>query len=133
MISSGKASMDNRVFFPQLALDQWGIDGKVDLTQTELILLPEGRRYKIEESVRVVREVTGADDEHKLVGKVKPKAFLVGLGAEMLENSMILGDNAYDVVPGWAGAPVRTSDPDRTGQAERTEEDVLRSFAEGAS
>jgi hypothetical protein len=128
--------MDNRVFFPQLAIDQWGIDGKVDLSQDELILLSEGRRYKVEESVRVVREVTGADDEHKLVGKVKPKAFLASLGAEILENSMILGDNAYDVVPGWTAAPVEPWSPasTKTGDATaRSEEQMLRSFAEGAA
>ena len=132
--------MDNRIFFPQLALDQWGIDDKIDLSQNELILLSEGRRYKVEESVRVVREVSGADDEHKLIGKVKSKAFLASLGAEIFENSMILGDNAYDVVPGWAGAPVEPWSPGaaraRAGQPERTEqteEDMLRRFAEGAS
>jgi len=36
--------MQNRVFFPQASLDQWGIDGKVDLGPNELILLADGRR-----------------------------------------------------------------------------------------
>jgi hypothetical protein len=95
--------MQNRVFFPQLAVDQWGIDGRIDLVSGELILLAEGRRYKVEECVHVVTEVSGANDAHKIVGKVKPKRSLDELGAEILENSMILGDNAYDVVPGWMG------------------------------
>src|SRR5687767_741256 len=95
----------NRVFFPQLLLDQWGVEGKIDLTGTELIILAEGRRYKIEECVRVVAEVTGASDPHSFVGRVKPKAQLDEMGAEVLEGSMILGDNAYDVVQGWAGTP----------------------------
>lgn len=115
------------MFFPQLALDTWGVDGKIDLSQAELILLSEGRRYKIEEAVRVVAEVTGANDEHKLVGKVKAKSLLVELGAEILENSMILGDNAYDVVPGWAGAPLEAWAARPDGPA--TEEEMLRKFA----
>lgn len=78
--------------------------------------------------MRVVAEVTGANDEHKLVGKVKAKALLEELGAEILENSMILGDNAYDVVPGWAGAPEGPWAPKPGGAA--SEEEMLRRFAE---
>lgn len=100
--------MQNRVFFPQPAVDQWGIDSKIDLVAGELILLAEGRRYKVEEAVRVVLEVSGANDEHKLVGKVKTKRALDEVGAELLETSMILGENAYDVVPGWMGTATST-------------------------
>jgi hypothetical protein len=97
--------MPNRVFFPQACLDQWGVEGKIELTPTELVILAEGRKYAIREVVRVVVEVTGANDPHGFLGKVKPKDELVAMGAEILENSMILGDNAYDIVPGWAGVP----------------------------
>jgi hypothetical protein len=100
--------MQNRVFFPQACLDQWGIEGKIEVTPTELVVLVEGRRYAITEVVRVVVEVTGSPDPHGIVGRVKSKADLETLGAEILENSMIIGDNAYDVVPGWAGAAVTT-------------------------
>lgn len=95
--------MQNRIFFPQLAVDTWGIDGKIDLNGSELIVVSEGRKFKVTECVHVVAEVTGANDPHKMVGKVKLKSALDELGAEILENSMILGDNAYDIVPGWAG------------------------------
>lgn len=97
--------MRNRVFFPQECLDQWGVEGKIELTEASLVLLAEGRRYAITEAVHVLVEVTGASDPYGIVGKVKPKAELEGLGAEILEDSMILGDSAYDVVPGWAGEP----------------------------
>ena len=30
------------------------------------------------------------------------------LGAELYEGSMIIGDFAYDVVPGWTGRPTST-------------------------
>ncbi len=86
-------------------MDQWGIDGKIDLLNGELILLADARRYKVEECIRVVVEVSGAPDAHAVLGKVKSKRALSELGAEILENSMILGDNAYDVVPGWFGTP----------------------------
>lgn len=111
--------MGNRVFFPQLLLDQWSIEGKIDLSGSDLVLHAEGRRYVVEECVRVVAEVSGSSDTHGLVGKVWPKADLEGLSAEILEGSMVLGDNAYDVVPGWCGRPTTTlrehlASPERT-------------------
>ncbi len=137
--------MRNRVFFPQACLDQWGIEGKIELTSTELVVLSEGRRYAITEVARIVVEVTGANDPHGFVGKVKEKAELEAMGAEMLENSMILGDNAYDVVPGWAGTPItpftdHLLSPERmTARGGRTdiiaspknEEEMLARFSEG--
>lgn len=121
------------------------MEGKIDLTGNELVILAEGRRYEIEEVVRVVAEVTGANDPHKLVGKVKPKAMLDEMGAEILENSMILGDNAYDVVPGWAGNAKTTfaqhlDSPERmkarggrtdVGKPPKNEEEMLQRFLEG--
>jgi hypothetical protein len=137
--------MQNRVFFPQACLDQWGVEGKIELTPTELVVLGEGRRYTITEVVRVVTEVTGANDPHGLIGKVRLKADLETMGAEILENSMIIGDNAYDVVPGWAGSPTTsfaehllssermTARGGRTdiGVGPKSDEDMLGRFADG--
>lgn len=137
--------MENRVFFPQSVVDQWAVDGKVDLMAGELILLAEDRRYKVEEAVRVVAEVTGASDDRKIVGKVRSKTALVEIGAELLETSMILGDNAYDVVPGWLAVPTtpladHLASPERTkaragkseaGPGPQSEEELLGRFVEG--
>jgi hypothetical protein len=134
--------MHNRVFFPQTALDQWLANGTVDLRGTELTIIAEGRKYRIAEAVRVVREVTGADDLQELVGRVRAKTLLEEKGAELLETSMIIGDNAYDVVPGWLGTPVGTFDdhvasPERAQaratsatsiDTPRTDEELLASF-----
>jgi hypothetical protein len=134
--------MQNRVFFPQIALDVWLSEGTVELQQTELTIIEEGRRYRLAEAVRVMREVTGSADTNELIGKVKSLAYLQELGGEIVESSMLLGDNAYDVVPGWLGAPVgsfdefaatparevkrqkRTNDYDEP----RTDEDLLARF-----
>jgi hypothetical protein len=135
----------NRVFFPQTCLDQWCVEGKIELTPSELVVLSEGRRYAIIEVVRVVVEVTGAGDPHGFIGKVKSKAELEGMGAEILENSMIIGDNAYDVVPGWAGCPStpfadHLLSPERMaargqrtdiGTGPKSDGDMLARFAEG--
>jgi hypothetical protein len=98
--------MQNRVFFPQTSLDQWIVDGAVDLQGGALTLVGEGRTYEVAEAVRVLREVSGAGDASQLVGKVKTRAWLEQQGAELVETSMLLGEAAYDVDPGWMGVPV---------------------------
>jgi hypothetical protein len=98
--------MRNRVFFPQAALDAWIKEDRVDLRNDELTIKSENRKYRIIEAVRIMAEVTGAQDENELVGKVKSHAFLNELGAEIVEGSVILGENAYDAVPGFVGAPI---------------------------
>jgi hypothetical protein len=101
--------MQNRVFFPQTALDQWIVDGAVDLQGGALTLrldAGEGRTYEVAEAVRVLREVSGAGDASQLVGKVKQRTWLEQQGAEIVETSMLLGEAAYDVDPGWMGVPV---------------------------
>jgi hypothetical protein len=112
--------MHNRVFFPQQALDLWLADASVDLAGTELTILAEARRYQIAEAIHVVTEVTGSADANDVVGRVKSKVFFEELGAELLETSMILGDNAYDVEPGWLGVPVGSFDQHVNSQERAT-------------
>ena len=74
--------MKNRVFFPQVALDEWLGEDRVDLRNDELTIKSEGRKYRIIEAIRVLREVSGTPDSHELLGKVKSKAFLAELPNE---------------------------------------------------
>jgi len=92
----------NRVFFPQEALDRWLREGQVELSGAELTIRARRRRYRLVEAVRVVAEVSNQPDPHELVGRVKTVAFLTELGAELLGGSMVIGDNAYETVPGWS-------------------------------
>jgi hypothetical protein len=133
--------MQNRVFFAQTALDVWLADGAIDLTGTELTIVTEGRRYRLAEAAHVVKEVTGVSDPHELIGRVKSTHYLEELGAELMEGSMILGDNAYDVVPGFMATPVgsfedflvsaeHTSHRDAMSPKDAaTDEELLRRFA----
>jgi hypothetical protein len=97
--------MENRVFFPQAALDEWIVDGSVELQGGELTVLSAGRQYRLAEAVYVLRDVSGTGDAHELVGLVKARTYLEQLGAELVETSMLIGDSAYDVEPGWLGIP----------------------------
>lgn len=113
----------NRVFFPQEALDGWLLDGRVEIAGSELTIPNERRRYRLVEAVRVLTEEAGHSDPDELVGKVKTMLFLTELGAELLGDSMVLGDNAYRIVAGWLGTPVGTLEQHR---AERQELRVSR-------
>lgn len=133
------ATAQNRVFFSQQALDLWLSGGKVDLRGTQLTILEERRSYQIAEAVYIMREVSGAADAHDLIGRVKPKARLEREGAEIFDSSLVFGDNAYDVVPGWLGAPAssfeehiadsrRAGSGDFTDDEPKTDEDLLARF-----
>ena len=98
----------NRVFFPQEALDRWLVNGEVELAQGLLTIKTERRRYRLVEAARVMAEVSGLPDPHEVMGKVKTVGFLSELGASLLGESMVISDNAYEVVPGWLGSPVGT-------------------------
>lgn len=134
--------MQNRVFFPQAVLDLWLSEDSVDLDGTALTLRSEGRKFKLTEALHVTREVTGDADANELVGRVKSRAYLLELGAEIMEHSLLLGDNAYDVVPGWLATPVGglreflsrreraapQSGTARFGDEPKTDEDLLARF-----
>ena len=98
----------NRVFFPQEALDRWLVNGEVELSQGLLTIKTERRRYRLVEAARIMAEVSGLPDPHEVMGKVKTVGFLSELGASLLGESMVIADNAYEIVPGWLGSPVGT-------------------------
>jgi len=96
----------NRVFFPQQALDEWLEHGRVVLVGDELTVLPEGRRFQLTSALRFVAEVADSPDAHDLVGRVKSLEQVQALHGEHYADSVILGDNAYQVVEGFFGEPL---------------------------
>jgi hypothetical protein len=95
-----------RLFISQKALDEWVAEGRAELDGEELLDRVTGHRFRLSTAVRFVAEVTGGPDEHGLVGKVKDADQLLGLTAEVLGASVVLGDNAYDVEEGFVGTPI---------------------------
>lgn len=96
----------NRVFFPQQALDEWLEQGRVWLVGDELTLPPEGRRFQLTSALRFLAEVAETEDPHDLVGKVKTLEQVTAMNGEHYADSVILGDNAYQVVEGFIGEPL---------------------------
>ena len=120
-----------RIFFPQHALDLWLAAGSARMTRGLFTTLPEQHQYRVFEAVRVLNEVTGAEDKFQLSGKVKPIGYVAELGAELLGDSMILGDNAYDVVLGWVAVPEQSPRQemlDNLGVRQQAEAESLAQF-----
>lgn len=97
-----------RWFFPQLALDEWLSNGTVELAGRELLVVAERRRYHLVDAVRVVRVLEGGEDLYGVVGTVRTLAFVTELEAEVLGDSMLIGDAAYEVVGGFVATPQGT-------------------------
>ena len=96
----------NRVFLPQDALDGWLADDRGVIDGDTLTLKPDGARFRVQTAVRFLTELAGGGDEASLVGKVKDLEQLGALGAEHVSDSVILGDNAYQVVEGFVCEPL---------------------------
>ncbi|RZO62189.1 MAG: hypothetical protein EVA89_09740 [Sandaracinaceae bacterium] len=100
----------NRLFVPQAMLDLWLSEERVEVEGEVMITRPEGQRLELTTAVLFKEEVTGTPDAHDILGKVKDLEQLAEIGAEHYADSVILGDNAYQVVEGFAGTPVVEDD-----------------------
>jgi hypothetical protein len=95
-----------RFFISQEALDGL-VEKEAAALEGERLLLPSRQlQAPVEAAVYFVREVEGKPDPQALVGKVKTVESLAARGADHFRASVMLGDNAYDVVEGYlATAP----------------------------
>jgi hypothetical protein len=124
--------MGGLLFVSQAMLDGWAEQGKIGLDGIVITLLAgegKGRSYALEPAVRFLK-VLGADtDPHALLHKVKTSAQLRTLRAEAVGDSCIVGDTAYEVVPGFlaeaaalqaaAAAPAERASARAPGEARR--------------
>ena len=98
-----------RLFLSNEALEQWISEGRAELDRDELRERPTGRRFRLREAVRFLSEVTGADDAHDLLGRVKDLDQITALAGERVADSVIIGDNAYEVQSGFLGALIENT------------------------
>jgi hypothetical protein len=111
-----------RVFVPQETLESWVAEGRAQLMGETLLL--DGVAFQLASAVHFVAEVAGGGDGHELVGRVKTLAQVGEIGGEHVPASVVLGDNAYEVVDGFLAAPEA-----RDRAAPLSNERVLKLFA----
>lgn len=110
----------SRIFLSQEALDSWIGEGRADIQGDVLIDKGVGRKFQLREGVRFLSEVSGGEDAGALVGRVKDLVELVEMGGEYMSDSVVLGELAYEVQPGFVGRPIAAGD-----RAEETKEIAL--------
>ncbi len=93
-----------RLFISLPCLDTWIEQGQAKLAGEQLTTA--GVTYQLKPAVAFTALAGSESDVHQLLGKVKSKAQLADLGAEHFEDSVILGDIAYQVVEGFLGEPL---------------------------
>jgi hypothetical protein len=94
------------LYLSQEALERWISEGRAKIEGEELTDTSTGQKFRLITGVRFLAEVTGQPDAPELVGKVKDIEQLEQLKAEHMRDSVILGDNAYNVVEGFVGTPL---------------------------
>lgn len=96
------AKLHDRMFIAQSTLEAWMDSGNVEVRENFVFLKKAHRTYMIEPAVRfvsVVPEDTGAS----LIGKVLTERRILELGGELLGNSVLFGESAFHVEPGYVG------------------------------
>ncbi len=97
-----------RIFVSQALLDAWLASGRTRL-DGDLLRLPAelgGVSLYLTPAVAFER-IDGADtDPHQLVGTVRAVQELGRMGAEVYDTSVVLGECAYSVSPGYLAIPV---------------------------
>ena len=92
--------MADYLFVPQKVLDKWSEKGRVELKGHVLVLLKEKKSFQLTPAVRFIKMEAG-DDVKGLLQKVKTVDALKQMGAEHYQESVILGDSAYQVQQGF--------------------------------
>ena len=100
-----------KLFLPQTTLEEWALSDKADIKDGKLVVAEEkDASYPVTPAVHFLRLVSGVD-EKKLLQKVKTQPQLEGMGADHYADSVILGETAYEVAPGYL-AEVPTPKPE---------------------
>jgi hypothetical protein len=100
-----------RIFVSQEVVDQWSADERIAIDGDLMILTLTQQRVRLEPAVRVLRVVSGTQDPYNLVGSVKTPSELVAFGGEQYMSSLLVGEVAYDVQPGYFGDPLDSAPP----------------------
>lgn len=96
------------MFVSQATLDEWLGNGEV-VVDGEVMSLARVGRFRLETAFHFLSEIAEGGDAEELVGKVKTQEQLASLGGEHCAGSVILGDNAYEVVEGFLGVRVEAA------------------------
>jgi len=87
------------------------IDEKVTIDAGQMVVKADGKAYRLTPAVRFLKVDGGDGDPHQLLGKVKTTRALEAMDAETMAESVILGETAYRVMPGFSAMYTGTGSP----------------------
>jgi hypothetical protein len=94
------------MFIAQATLESWVDSGRVEVGKDTVVLRNVGRTYHLEPAVRFLASVEGSAAE--LVGKVLTERRIGELGGELMGDSVVFGDSAFQVESGYIGTLARS-------------------------
>ncbi len=92
-----------QLFISQQRVDFWHGQDKLRIEDNRLTLVELGESFTIEPAARILRVLGQDSDPNDLVGTVWSVRSLEERGAEIVEDSLLLEDSAYDMQPGFLG------------------------------
>jgi hypothetical protein len=96
------ATLHPRMFIAQATLESWLDSGHVDMQSSMVVLKNHARAYALEPAVRFVASVPDGTAPD-LIGKVLTERRISELGGEMMGDSVLFGEAAFVVEPGYVG------------------------------
>jgi hypothetical protein len=95
--------MAAKVFISQGAVDGWVSSDLAELSGNALSFRGRPGALELVPASLFRRVSAGKEDPHSLVGKVLDEEAVLALGGETYMSSVLLGETAYDVEPGFLG------------------------------
>jgi hypothetical protein len=112
-----------KVFISQGAVDAWVSSDQAELSGSLLSFKGRPGTLELAPASLFRRISAGKTDPHTLVGKVLDEEAILALGGETYMSSVLLGETAYDVEPGFVGVPQASTEA-------RAVVETLRSLSE---
>ena len=118
-----------KLFLPQKTLEDWSMSDKADLEEGRLVVRESKSSHAVVAAVHFVKVISGTD-AHQLTGRVKTMKQLDELGAEHMMDSVLLGETAFEVVPGYVADVVPPMPPSKSDKKKpiSPEADLLAAF-----
>ena len=119
-----------KLFLPQKTLEDWIGADKADLEDGKLVVKDTKSSHAVVAAVHFVKVLSGTD-ANQLTGRVKTMKQLDELGAEHMMDSVLLGETAFEVVPGYVAEVAAVAPAGKTDVKKKAispEADLLAAF-----
>ncbi len=98
-----------RLFISQARIDQLTAEQRVTLDGDHLDIPALGARFQLRPAILFLKVVSDDSDSQSLVGRVKTDEQLKAMGADVMSNSVIVGETAYECEQGFVGEVIASS------------------------